>query len=776
MPTIPLPLSKGTGISEEEYDWVDVFPINLIANDEPVLSGRGFMRPWVGLESVFVETSGVQPIGCTGARFVNTRMGVSLTTNSSEEFTPESEFRAIGNSIYRGHRVQLQTTPLPYFRPLITLDIGENQVTNNRFIRMSNSYNYFVFIYAGRLYYFSPRVYFGTEISPDTPLSLNSITADADNASQFFNVLKDWDENEYIPARMEGGMVWIPNLQGGSDRIGFSLGARSTIDFQPIIVSINIGETLTSNLWLVSNQVAEDDRVGIYLGMDMMFYAKVASDGMPIPLTGGDAAATMGHHEYTVRFPAGMAQGIPSSVDSIAFGATFSENLYIDSIAFSILGLGGGLSNIRAGNGMFSLMSGTLTSPPSGTIQNTAQNQGTVGDLTIRTGSVNWQQIQLVSTSSPLPRSNYNDNDDRVFTDILDVDFHGGRFVFLRNQDSRFYSTSLVSPVNGSGEQRPDYQAAAQDVRNESGGFPTAIRAWHNYVVVFSPHSTQYFQLTGNAEQIYRRIDSLTIDCGTQRSHTVCEYKDSFVVIGSPEGEDNSVYFLSKGSYRELANRTIQQLLRKEDLGNVLIEPVKFDNHDGFIIHLANITLFYNDSYQAAPWSIISSSTDGDSPYVGVHHIYDENLREWHCGVRSFENTTAYIMRFNYEIASHAIAAAPTSMDQMPVPMPENRAVLYQVTTAIAQIRNVRIHDIEIDIIYNQPDQNNDAITIAKTTDGINFIEPYNMLTDNPDLGIDQRLLLRNYGYSDNNIGFMISWNNIRNPLTISHFRLRYEK
>lgn len=783
MPELNLPMAKGTGVTDDEFDWVDVFPINLIVNAEPVLNGNGFMRPWVGLESFFVETSAAQPIGCTGARFVNTRMGISMGSEGIESL-PESQFRAMGNTIYRGYRMQGSTNQESYFSPLISLfregDMTGSTVTSNPFIRMSNSFNYFVFIYGGRLYYFSPRIFLG-EMQPTPPLAIGSALT---NTSPNFNVLKDWAESEYIPARMEGGMVWIPRLRGGNDRISFNIGARSRISLSEIRVSINIGgtnidETLTEKLWIFSNQVPEMSRVGIFLDPDdKMFYVKLNAPDDPLQLTfnNGKSVVTLGHVEYSLEFPQGVSNNVPEAVNAIAYGATFSKDLFIDSLHVNTEAAARGILGFVDGSGMFIFRSSSISSPPNGNIINMELDRGRVRDQTIVTVGANWERIELVSTSTPLPRSNYNgkDNDDLIFTDILDVDFHGGRFVFLRQQDSRFYSTSLVSPANGSGEQRPDYQSAEQDARNEGGGFPTAIRAWHNYVVVFSPHTTQYFHLTGNAEQLYRRLDSLTIDCGTMSTRTVCEFRDSFVVVGSPVNERLSVYLLSQGQYHELANRTVQQILRKEGLRNLLIEPIKFDNHDGFIIHLENMTLFYNDSLPAAPWSILSSSTDGESPYVGVHHVFDENQQEWHCGVRSFESTTAYIMRFNHEIATHAIAAAPSTMT--PIPMPENRAVLYQVTTAIAQVRNVRIHDVEIDIIYNQPDQNNDAITIAKTTDGINFIEPYNMLTDNPNVGIDQRLLLRNYGYSENNIGFMISWNNIRNPITISNFRIRVEK
>ena len=408
-----------------------------------------------------------------------------------------------------------------------------------------------------------------------------------------------------------------------------------------------------------------------------------------------------------------------------------------------------GPRNIERSYSLYRLQPETETDPMDINIQESIAGDGSLNGAIVPLGNTpNWILSNFGASgvlSSNLPATNYD------IDNILDVVRHGARYIYIRDNDRNFWITDIEN------ERKVEYYSPSYDA-NSHYGTPVACESWRSYVVIFSKHTVTYFQLTGRGgsatQPIYQIDPSATVNCGAIHRGAVCRYADQFVVIGNPINEPISVYFISQGNYTELASRFIQQILRRKSLAQLAqayIEPFKFDNHDGFILHLDDRTFVYDPSFKDFEWKQLTSN-DASATYRGIYHVFEENRNRWTAGDR-LTNVNNLI---DFTIASH-----------------RGTAVLHQVDTPMVQYRNVKILDFEIDnIVGLQPVSQN--IILQVTFDGQNYQNSATILYTDPADKL-RRILERNLGYSKNNIGFRISWT-ATHRAAISNFRIRLEK
>ena len=331
--------------------------------------------------------------------------------------------------------------------------------------------------------------------------------------------------------------------------------------------------------------------------------------------------------------------------------------------------------------------------------------------------------------------------------DVIDAVYDNGRYHWIKRGSGEFGVTDLTN------EQRPDYLApfySAESGFDENVG----IGKWKKQIVVFGRFTTEFFRATGSVEPIYRPDRSLTVQAGIVGVGAKCDFYDNFAIVGGPENKPTSVYLIGQGQYTELATRRVQKLLRSytdAELALTYIEPMKFDGHEGFIVHLLRDTLFYDHAasdQKNRRWSILRSAIQGTTPYRGIYHINRNN--QFTAGDK--QNGT--VSEFTMDNAAHL-----------------GNPVMFECFSPMVQaFRNMSLFDLQVD---NIPGYNDDfyRLSFSVTYDGKTYLQEkfINLSTQNRRR---DRVLTRRLGYIRNNIGFKLRWITTT-PSTISNLRVR---
>ena len=372
-----------------------------------------------------------------------------------------------------------------------------------------------------------------------------------------------------------------------------------------------------------------------------------------------------------------------------------------------------------------------------------------------------WKSIiQQDDPTNPVNPNNMAPTDQNINNNIIDVVHNGDRYIFIRENEKGFYVTEVTQLQLG--EQRPAYHLIPTTNNGQipliSKTLPViACRRWRDLVVIFTRHSIEYFRLTGT-EQIYGPVQAYRTEIGSLSNSTVINFDDGFALVGGPVDQPPSVYVTTQSKYREIATRRIKQYLRNytiDELKAIYIETFEYDRHRGFIIHLSNLTLVYDFKGKGdGSWCILASGETLDDNYIGIHHIYNENQginSQWQCGDKS--NGNLYI--FDYDSAQH-----------------NGKPVLCRLYTSMMQLRNVSLHDFDIDKISNETTTK--SLSLSATLDGQNYLPSTDIIYNNPS-DFTERVLLRNVGYVQNNIGFRLDFI-VDKPISISNVRMRVSK
>jgi len=334
-------------------------------------------------------------------------------------------------------------------------------------------------------------------------------------------------------------------------------------------------------------------------------------------------------------------------------------------------------------------------------------------------------------------------------SNITDAVRNRSRYAWISRDSGLFGVTDLEN------EQRPDFVAPFYSAESEPDR-NIAIDAWKGYLVIFGRFTVEYFGLTGSSENIYSPVQSLTVRAGIIGRGCKCQYLDSFAILGGPQFEPPSVYIIANGSYREIANRRVQKILRNYSFSEIeqaaYMEPVKFDGHEFLMIHLPDDVLIYDHAAgqgQILPWSVLKSDIDGSRPYRGIYHINSGNA--WTVG----DKRDPIISELNFSDARH-----------------HGEEVEYVLETPMFQVRNKRVFDLELDNIPGRTHAEH-RLAFSVTYDGITFGQEHWIHFDEA-LNYTERVLARRIGYVRNNIGFRLRWIT-DNPSVVSSCRIRVE-
>ena len=332
---------------------------------------------------------------------------------------------------------------------------------------------------------------------------------------------------------------------------------------------------------------------------------------------------------------------------------------------------------------------------------------------------------------------------------VIDAVRNRGRYIWIMRNSGRFGVTDLIN------EQRPDYIAPFYSAEAEPDQ-NIAVDAWKGYVVIFGRYTIEYFGLTGNPQQIYAPVQSLTVRAGIVGLGCKTHYLDSFAILGGPDFESPSVYLIGQGSYQEIASRRIQKILRSYTIEEIqrgaFMEPVKFDAHDFLVIHLPEDVLIYDhnasrDGHLA--WTRLKTDINREATYRGLYHINDGD--RW----TAADKRQNILSRFSFTNARHI-----------------GQDVEYIVHTTLVQVRNKRLFDLQVDTVPGRTLEASN-MSYATTFDGITYSAEHFIRFNTP-RDYTRRVLARRLGYVRNNVGFRLRWTT-GTPSTLSDFRVRVE-
>lgn len=780
MPVVPVPFVKGLVTSNQDGDWLDSLPVNMLAVPKPVLDAQGYMRSWPGIEKT-ADVPG-QPRGVVlndvdnityrvqGTSLINADTGETLVDvgGSGHASLPFS----------RNSQAIVSNGTLNYWRDgeltqIRNWEEGERETdTEETFINYTINYN-------GA----TTRV----DVFPWSPAEQYQITATVfvrDTESKQWLFASSNDDDEESGLFIEDGMFWI---QADSD--------TDAVSFQEVEEGLN--ELDYAGMVTIAGGVAvfgairndeddEEDAENAYRGFfDGQIYNirlndfdPPEEDGEPVPNNRSYTATILDDEvpeetilidersdgeelarEVLVEVTGGTPSTPAESDDIVEMNELTIGNTY--AVTCEVVSSGTNQSGFsdRNGIGTEARVSG------SGDIEHvfraTERNQAIVvftqnGQATFRNVVVQdvthgiitagiWQRReQEEDPDSVLPETDFD------LSNIIDATRNRSRYAWIQANSNTFGVTDLEN------EQRPDYIAPFYSAEAEPG-INIAIDSWRDYIVIFTRDTVEYFALTGSVELIYQPVQSLNVRAGIIGLTCKTHYLDHFAILGGPRPEPPSLFIISQGQYQEIATRRIQKILRQYtelQLASAFLETVKFDAHDILLVHLPNEVLAYDHNVvgqiESASWVILQTGTCGTTPYRGTYHMW--NGRDWSAA----DKRQPILSRFNFESGAHI-----------------GQAVEYRLDSQMLQARNVKLFDLDVDTV---PGHSNRAyrLSISITYDGITYGQQEWITFDTPQ-EYTERVLLRILGYCRYNIGFRLRWI-ADTPTAISNLRVRVER
>ena len=239
---------------------------------------------------------------------------------------------------------------------------------------------------------------------------------------------------------------------------------------------------------------------------------------------------------------------------------------------------------------------------------------------------------------------------------VLDVDRHRSRFVFV---NKRFFLCTAISQGSENDElvdveHRPDYLAAESEAQTDPDG-NLAVRSYNDdALAIFGRNTTEFFELTGNPQQIYAPIRAYKVACGIVATAAVCRFMGEFAAIGSSAGMSPQIMMIKPGQYKAFSTATIDFILNsytESELQNSHLEAFNKEQHQFLVVHLPNHTLIFDGS--TGQWSQLSTGYGRNiSRYQGSHIVYNPEIGHTiaHNGIGKLDD---YVSSQNGEIQEH---------------------------------------------------------------------------------------------------------------------------
>jgi len=651
MPTIPLPLMKGTKTTvNARYD--DALPVNMLPVPAETEKATGYLRSFSGIE-FFYDAAGFS----YGAEYNDLL---------------QKEYRILGEKLTEDG-VQVA-------------DVVGGKLTN-----IVHSPNSVCFVDNGTLNYWR---------------------------DEKLTQIKNWEEGENYVSYPQ--WKFTPNFNGSSyvkipawtNENGFEVGATVYLESLPSV-----------DMFVIASKRTDSNFSGIwYKGSDKKFYIRVTGTTdveLQEAIVGENILtySSLVKFQYQIELIGAVQKGV--AISDFLTGQIYNVSLF-DHVNSNIFRKYTQLILEDQEDGV------KPDTPTTKVIVNSQDASGiTNGTLTGL-----WTDYHEQGDPVKSPATEFD------LEGVLDVDRHKGRYVWINSR--RFGCTALTVGAAGnqdtSPEQRPDYVAPFYSPEHDPDD-NKAIRSWNNYVVIFGRNSTEFFRLTGNADNLYVPEQSYVVEAGIVSTHAVCEYAGAFAGLGSTKGGTLQVMMISGGKYQKISTSTVDRVINsypESELKGVLVETVMMDNHNLLFVHLPNETLVFDSNQNA--WVTLKSSVKGDDPYRGRHIIY--NQKE---GLTIGDKIEAKVGKLKDEISSQ--------YDQFV------EHILYTPFVQVNQgYGKIPLHRLKFNSIYGHVNVAQ-SIMISATLDGRTYGREY-YLTYNMKDDYTNKVIMSSLGSVEKSIGF----------------------
>lgn len=203
-----------------------------------------------------------------------------------------------------------------------------------------------------------------------------------------------------------------------------------------------------------------------------------------------------------------------------------------------------------------------------------------------------------------------------------------GRYIFAQEGTDTFWISDLED------ESKPDLIAPAYRAESQPDGI-LAVREWNDYLLTFGSSTVEYYRLTGNSNQVFQSQPSYMLQVGIAGRFAVTSFLNTFAFITNASSGKFQVALMGQGNYQIISDAHIDKVLAEytsEQLNQVFIESVKFDDHDLLIIHLPNETLIFDamskmwgqiktgkDTHRAVDYQSIGNSVTVGDKQAGIY-------------------------------------------------------------------------------------------------------------------------------------------------------------
>ena len=386
------------------------------------------------------------------------------------------------------------------------------------------------------------------------------------------------------------------------------------------------------------------------------------------------------------------------------------------------------------------------SAPTTKNIENTEDSSGATNGLMV---DLAWGEYHEQADPIKSPASEFD------LSGVIDMDRHEGRYVWINK--NLLGCTAITKGESGnpdtSPEQRPDALAPFYSPESDPDE-NKAVKSWQGkYIAVFGRNTTQWFGLTGNAEQIYLPQKSMQTSAGIVSTHAVCRYKDAFAAVGGIKGGTLQVMLIAPGSYKKISTSSIDIIVNKykeSELKDLLLETFLFNNHEFIMMHLPNETLVWDGSQ--AVWFMLKSDIVGDKPYTGRHVIYNQEQ-----GLTIGDKSVGRVGKLDDSVSSQY-----------------GELTEFLLYTPFVRVNAGRgkapLFDLKFDSVYGHVNQFQ-SVFISQTLDGNMYGNELRLRYNDPK-AFNDRVMLTNLGAVNDSIGYKLRVTS-KDPVNLSGFSVR---
>lgn len=261
-------------------------------------------------------------------------------------------------------------------------------------------------------------------------------------------------------------------------------------------------------------------------------------------------------------------------------------------------------------------------------------------------------------------------------------------------------------------------------------------------VIAFNRYTTEYLAINAAVDFGFTWIPSRSTKYGLVATHAKCEIGGTWYFLGGPKEGSLSVYELVVGNAREIASRSVTQLLtayNEDDLTNTVMESRLYEEYSQIILHLPNETLIYSievGQQLGKEWAWCELTSPNNVQWRAIHGIFEPRVGSYIYGDKS----TADIGQLD-----------PTLATQY------GDKIECRLQIPFVYLERASIDELEIETIPGFTMTDDASVFFSMTYDGINFSQEELIQYGGPG-EFGQRFMAYALGDVNNYFSYRLRW------------------